>query len=169
MKKALIGALAMGIFCCAPIHVQASELEELGEYGRPYLYETTDTAEQIAEEIKLGEMELIAQLVQAEAGNQSFEGKCLVVDVVLNRIADPRFPNTAEEVIFQKYKGHYQFSVIKNGAWEKAAWNMTDEDYKAVVQEVTNRTNSDVLYFCSTNYIPKTKPLFKCGAHYFSM
>lgn len=158
MKKALIGALAMGIFCCAPIHVQAEE-------SVPYIYETNDTAEQIAEEISLGDMELIAQLVQAEAGNQSFEGKCLVVDVVLNRVRDSRFPNTVEEVIFQKK----QFSVVKNGAWEKAAWNMTDEDYDAVVQEVAKQTNTDVLYFCATNYIPKTKPLFKCGAHYFSM
>jgi spore germination cell wall hydrolase CwlJ-like protein len=163
MKKAIIGALALGIFMCAPITAEAT-YAEVGQYGRPGAFIPEDTTEQISEEQKLGDMELIAQLVQAEAGNQDFEGKCLVVDVVLNRVDSPKFPNTVEEVIFQDK----QFSVVKNGAWEKAAWHMTEDDYDAVQAEYESRGNKDVLYFCATGYISKTKPLFKHGGHYFS-
>lgn len=55
--------------------------------------------EEILEEMKYGDMELVAQLVQAEAGNQDLTGKRLVADVVYNRVRDPRFPNTVEGVV----------------------------------------------------------------------
>ena len=50
------------------------------------------------------EMRLIAQLVMAEAENQSELGKRLVIDTVLNRVdhPDPQFPDTVYEVIYQK-------------------------------------------------------------------
>ena len=57
--------------------------------------------EEIEEEIRLGEMELLAQLIEAEAGNQDYTGKRLVGDVVINRIRSNRFPNTLEEVMEQ--------------------------------------------------------------------
>ena len=60
---------------------------------------------------------MLAQLVQAEAGNQPLTGMRFVVDVVLNRVDDERFPNTIEGVIYQKG----QFSVIRNGQFDKAA------------------------------------------------
>ena len=103
MKKALLNALAIGVFFCASINAEAAGYLEVGEYGRPSIcvIETEDTEEQIQEEIRLGDMELMAQLVEAEAGNQPFEGKCLVVDVILNRVESPDWPNTIEEVIFQ--------------------------------------------------------------------
>lgn len=64
------------------------------------------------------EMAMLAQLVQAEAGNQDLKGKRLVADVVLNRVDSDKFPNAIEEVIFQK--NHVQFSVIVGGAFERA-------------------------------------------------
>ncbi len=164
MKKVLLATLALGVSISMPITSKAATYTEVGQYGRPFVEIVTDSEEQIEEEIKLGEMELISQLVQAEAGNQSLDGKRLVVDVVLNRVADPRFPDTVEEVIF----ADKQFSVILDGAWDKAAWNMSDEAFEAVKLEYEKQTNTDVLYFCATGYIPKTKPLFKEGGHYFS-
>lgn len=101
------------------------------------------TEEDLEEEIRFGEMELIAQLVQAEAGNQDLTGKRYVVDVVLNRVDSEEFPNTVEEVIFQEN----QFSVIKNGAFDEAAWNMTEEVYEAVLLGYEERLNYDILYF----------------------
>ena len=59
----------------------AAGYSEVGEYGRPFVLVTEDTQEQIQEEIRLGDMELVAQLVEAEAGNQSFEGKYEAVAV----------------------------------------------------------------------------------------
>lgn len=119
--------------------------------------------EDIAEEIKFGEMELVAQLVQAEAGNQDLMGKRLVVDVVLNRVDDERFPNSVEEVIFQK--DPVQFSVTTNGSFEKAGWNIDEETYQAVLMEYEERTNSGILYFSTTPCNGKNH--FQHGDHWF--
>lgn len=166
MKKRILGALVGAVlFSMASFtsHAYDSNFVEMGERGRPWMV-TTDSNEQIRDEIREGEMELIAQLVQAEAGNQDMEGKRRVVDVVLNRVDDPRFPNTVEEVIFQKG----QFQVVEDGAWEKAGWNMQESDYEAVSLEYDKRSDYQVLYFCAGGYINGTTPLYKLGGHYFS-
>lgn len=106
-------------------------------------YTEDPTEEEIEEEIRFGEMELIAQLVMAEAGNQDLTGKRYVVDVVLNRVDSDDFPDTVEEVIFQKN----QFSVIENGAFDEAGWSITEECYEAVELEYEERLNYDILYF----------------------
>lgn len=59
-----------------------------------------------------GAQYLLAQLVEAEAGNQSFEGRVAVANVVLNRVASGKFPNSIEAVIYQSG----QFSPITDGA-----------------------------------------------------
>ena len=105
--------------------------------------ELTNAEEEIAEEIRFGEMELIAQLVMAEAGNQDLTGKRYVADVVLNRVDSDEFPDTVEEVIFQKN----QFSVIENGDFDDAGWTITEECYEAVKLEYEKRLNYDILYF----------------------
>lgn len=163
MNKVFMGmaVLVSGLlFCCTNVH--AAGFTEVGEYGRPGVL-TLDTEEQIQEEIYLGELELLAQLVEAEAGNQEFEGKCLVVDVILNRVESDEFPNTISEVIFQDG----QFSVIKNGAFDKAAWNMQESDYAAVMCEVQMHQNKDVLYFNNCSHVAGTGKKFKVGDHWF--
>ena len=157
------GAVLMSglLFCCTKVH--AAEFSEVGQYGRPFVYVTEDTEEQIQEEIRLGEMELLAQLVEAEAGNQPFEGKCLVVDVILNRVESPDFPDSIEEVIFQDG----QFSVTTNGAFEEAAWNMQESDYAAVMCEMELHANKDVLYFNNCSIVAGTGTKFKVGGHWF--
>ena len=99
------------------------------------------TEEEIEEEIRFGEMELIAQLVMAEAGNQDLTGKRYVADVILNRVDSDIFPDTVEEVIFQEN----QFSVIENGAFDEAGWTITEECYEAVKLEYEERLNYDIL------------------------
>lgn len=116
--------------------IPATEIKEL-------TYVEDPTEEEIAEEIRFGEMELIAQLVMAEAGNQDLTGKRYVADVVLNRVDSDDFPDTVEEVIFQKN----QFNVIENGAFDEAAWTITEECYEAVLLEYEERLNYDILYF----------------------
>lgn len=37
---------------------------------------------------------MLAAIIECEAGNQSYEGKCAVGSVVINRVADPRFANS---------------------------------------------------------------------------
>lgn len=157
-----VAVLVAGLLFCCP-KVEAAGYSEVGQYGRPFVLVTEDTEEQIQEEIRLGEMELLAQLVEAEAGNQPFEGKCLVVDVILNRVESPDFPNSIEEVIFQDG----QFSVVTNGAYDNAGWNMQESDYAAVQCEMELHRNKDVLYFNNCSVVSGTGNKFKVGNHWF--
>lgn len=164
MKKIVLGALGLLSLASFSFDVQAAGYTEVGEYGRPFVIAVEDSQEQIEEEIYLGELEELAQLVEAEAGNQDFEGKCLVVDCVLNRVESPSFPDNIHDVIFQEG----QFSVINNGAFEKAAWNMKDSDYAAVMVETELHTNRDVLYFNNSKNVSGTGIPFKVGGHWFN-
>lgn len=53
----------------------------------------------------------LSRAIYAEAGNQSMKGRIAVGTVILNRVEDPSFPNTIEEVIFSPG----QFSPVANG------------------------------------------------------
>lgn len=119
--------------------------------------------EELKGEMIYDDMGMIAQLVEAEAGNQDLEGKRLVVDVVLNRVDSDQFPDTVEEVIYQKN----QFSVIKNGAFEKAGWNISDESFDAVRLEYEERTNNSVLFFGAKKRSYMKNGSFKCQDHWF--
>lgn len=54
----------------------------------------------------------LSRIINAESGNQSLEGKIAVGNVVLNRVASSKFPNTVYEVIFQRN----QFTPARNGS-----------------------------------------------------
>lgn len=54
----------------------------------------------------------LSRIIYAESGNQPLDGKIAVGNVVLNRVASPRFPNTVYEVIFQRN----QFTPAANGS-----------------------------------------------------
>ena len=58
------------------------------------------------------EIWLIATVVNWEAGNQSYEGKLAVANVVLNRVRSSKYPNTIKGVIYQ----NSQFSGVSDGA-----------------------------------------------------
>lgn len=54
---------------------------------------------------------LLACLVWHESRGEPYEGQVAVAEVVLNRCLSPLFPDTIEDVIFQRYPGQgYQFS-----------------------------------------------------------
>ena len=133
---------------------RAYEVEVAAERVR---WEATElTEEDIEEERYWDELELLALVVEAEAGNQDLTGKRLVVDVVLNRVDSPLFPDTITEVLEQPG----QFSTMSNGAVEDAGWHMQEDDYTAVMMEVTGgRLDYDIYYFTAGEYIH--------GDHYF--
>lgn len=53
---------------------------------------------------------ILACLVYHEARGEPFEGQVAVVEVVFNRCLSDEFPDTVEEVVFQKYGDVWQFS-----------------------------------------------------------
>lgn len=103
--------------------------------------------------------ETIAKVVQAEAGNQSLEGKRLVAAVVLNRVDNEIFPDTVDEVVSQQG----QFSTYRLLEKTEPAW----DDLLAVKMEMESRSNTEVLFFRSGHY-GCGKPVMQVGAHYFS-
>lgn len=58
------------------------------------------------------EMILLAALIQAEAGNQPYEGQLAVGAVVCNRVKSARYPNTIRDVIYAPG----QFGPASNGS-----------------------------------------------------
>lgn len=108
------------------------------------------------------EIEYLAMLVTAEAGNQPVLGKRLVIDTVLNRVEHPNFPNTIREVIDQTN----QFSPVVSGSIYR--YSATDEMVALIREEIEHRTDPDVIFFRANEYGPYGIPMYKLGGHYFS-
>ena len=113
------------------------------------------------------EYALLALVVEAEAGDQDFIGRRLVVDVILNRVASASFPNDIYGVIFQRN----QFSTTFDGAFDRVRREgITQMTYNAIDMELQlneNRYNTEVLFFTMGYYNPYCKPMFVWGTHYF--
>ncbi|PHF10411.1 peptigoglycan-binding protein LysM [Bacillus wiedmannii] len=100
--------------------------------------------------ISLQEVDLMARLVNAEAGGEPHKGKVSVAKVVLNRANANGFPNTITDVIYEPIKNGYAFTPVTDGRINQPA---TQEARMAVEEALTSKgTNSDWLYF----YNPKT-------------
>lgn len=106
-------------------------------------------------------LEILACCVEAEAGNQDLLGKRLVADVILNRVDSPRFPNTIEEVVSQKY----HFTTFWDGTMARIV--PSDETFKAVQMELDERTDSEILFFTAGDYNTYCLPAYRHGDHYF--
>ena len=76
------------------------------------------------------EMDLLAALLWSESGDQPLpDGLCWTCDVVLNRVDSGRWPSTIHDVIYQPG----QFSVVSNGALDRAYGNAPQICYDAIV------------------------------------
>lgn len=124
-----------------------------------------DGAEDVAVGYSASDLDLLAALVWAEAGDQPIpEGLCYVCDVVLNRVDSPAWPNTIREVIYQPG----QFSVVSNGALDRAYGNAPQVAYDAVLSQLQSRYNDDIIYF-SMGYNANGTIAFTHGTHYYSV
>ena len=59
------------------------------------------------------DVELLARLIEREAGNEGVNGWVAVGEVVINRVESERFPNTVKDVIYQEGNGVKQFAGAK--------------------------------------------------------
>lgn len=64
------------------------------------------------------ELNLLARLIAAEAGNEPYEGQVAVGAVVLNRVRSPLFPSTISGVIYEPWA----FESVSNGL----IWQVTN-------------------------------------------
>lgn len=115
----------------------------------------------IASSITDDERELLAKATYLEAGNQSIIGQRAVVEVILNRVMDDKFPDTIESVLYQPG----QFTT----APRIASATPNEEQYMAV--DMTLETSTPILEPCvlffSTGLPDWQTKYEKIGAHYF--
>lgn len=98
------------------------------------------------------DVDLLARLITAEAGNQPYEGKVAVGAVVMNRILSKDFPKTIPGVINQYNNGTYQFEPVMNGWINKPA---TPESFQAARDALNGADpTKGALYFYS-NWVTK--------------
>lgn len=109
----------------------------------------------------------LSRIIYAESGNQSLEGKIAVGNVILNRVADSRFPNTVKGVIFQKN----QFTPVSNGSIYRTPSNESIAAAKLCLEGTNTAGNS--LYFVNPRVSPnswasRNRPrVATIGAHAF--
>lgn len=108
-------------------------------------------------------LEELAVCVEAEAGNQSLEGRRMVVAVILNRVDAPEFPNTVKDVIEQK--GHFTSFWDGNMARIKEPSELS---IQAVQLELKERKYKTILFFRGGHYSKYGTPAWKFEDHYFS-
>lgn len=116
--------------------------------------------QEIADVITDDEIEMLVRLCFLEAGNQSFEGQRAVIEVVFNRLLSDEFPNTLNDVVYEKN----QFSP----AHLIPSTTPTEVQYK-VIETVLTDTNTildrGVVFFSCGQY--NDYLYAKIGDHYF--
>jgi len=107
----------------------------------------------------------LARLVWLEARGESDQGQRAVVEVVLNRVASDRFPNTINEVVFANNgNGRWQFSPAKRIPKTVA----TSKEYRNVYYVLYGGERilpADVVYFSTT--AANSRVYCKIGCHVF--
>ena len=95
----------------------AEQITEKTETITPEAPEETEPEEQPEEvsryaalNVTEDDIDMLAALAWHEARGEPFEGQVAVVLTALNRCLSPEFPDTVEEVVFQKYGDVWQFS-----------------------------------------------------------
>lgn len=144
----------------------AAVLREEEELTRASVRSTRSARRQV---LSLSEesAEMLMKIAMAEAGGEDLQGKALVMNVVINRIRDPEFPNTVEGVIFQPG----QFSPVSDGRYYDMEPDQDCE--KALYMVVNGWDESQGATYFRTNVHEETwhssnlKMLFVHGGHAF--
>lgn len=107
------------------------------------------------------DLQLLACIIEAEAGNQSEEGKVAVGNVVLNRVRSSEFPNTIYGVIYQSG----QFTPVDNGSMAITLAKGAESSCVDAAQKALSGVNyvGDALFFRTNN----GRPGQVIGAHVF--
>ncbi|MDE7354289.1 MAG: cell wall hydrolase [Acetatifactor sp.] len=121
------------------------------------------------------DVEVLLRIVEAEAGSEDEDGRLLVANVVLNRVASDMFPDTVPDVVFQQGKGVTQFSPVASGSYYRV--KVSEKTVSAVERALKGEDISQgALYFASRRYASGSKMrwfdekltfLFQHGGHEF--
>ena len=113
------------------------------------------------------ELLLLSKLITGEARGESYEGQVAVAAVVINRVKDERFPNSIEDVIYQRNA----FSVVNDGSINMSP---TESAYKAARDALygLDPTNKSVYFWnpeiATCKWIKTLNPHMRIGNHVFA-
>lgn len=89
---------------------------------------------------------ILTRIVEAEATDKDKKSKILVANVILNRMRDDEFPDTVEEVVFQKVGSAVQFSPVADGRYDLVT--IQDSTIESVDRALAGEDYSEgALYF----------------------
>lgn len=121
----------------------------------------------------MSELEMLACVIYQEAGgdHQCDDCRRRVADVVLNRVADPRFPNTMYEVLTAKSQyGRFHWTGI---VWPSRAKNAGEkhavERAWRIAEEVLNGQHSELYgngYIWQAQFKQSNDNIYCCGHYY---
>ncbi|MGN1140519.1 MAG: cell wall hydrolase [Oliverpabstia sp.] len=95
--------------------------------------------------------ENLLAIVEAEAGGEDLEGRIMVANVILNRVANEQFPNDVTSVIWDRSGGSPQFSPTADGRIYTVT--ISDTTREAVNRAIDGEDLSQgALYFISKNH-----------------
>lgn len=126
------------------IDTRPQETEAPREESGSQEQESEETAETAAS-VSQDDLDLMAAIIECEAGGESYEGKVAVGAVVMNRVNSSKFPNTISEVIYQRG----QFSPVASGKLSRVLSRGAREDCYEAARDVLNGANTvgDKLFF----------------------
>lgn len=115
-------------------------------------------------EITEDDVYTLACLVYHEARGECFEGQVAVVEVVFNRMISDQFPDTVEEVVFQKYGDVWQFSPAPY-LWTAEPGETQFQAVYTALNETEYNVTPETVYFSTAPYNDKISAII--GNHYF--
>lgn len=117
------------------------------EQGQAAEETEADSSQAAAQEVSVStsDLDLMAAIIECEAGGESYEGKVGVGAVIMNRIRSGEFPNTLSEVIYQSG----QFEPTWTGKLSNVLSRGASEACYAAAQDVFSGANTigDRLFF----------------------
>jgi N-acetylmuramoyl-L-alanine amidase len=130
--------------------------------------ETSNKISRGSREFTNEDIELLARVIHGEARGEDFEGQVAVGAVVVNRLNDPRFPDTIQGVIYQKGA----FTAVSD---KQIHLTPDDEAFRAAEAALDGKdpTGGAIYYYnpkTATDRWIKSRPVIKqIGNHTFSI
>lgn len=117
----------------------------------------------------------LLSIVEAESGGEDIEGRIMVANVILNRVASDRFPDSVYDVVWEVVGGMAQFSPTEDGRISSVTISETTEEAVKKAIEGTDLSEG-ALFFVAKDQASQDnvkwfesdlKPLFEHGVHSF--
>ena len=146
MKKVIL-LLMLGLFWMIPIKVAAQDVIFLtdSEQSQASICKA-DRVRNTNVEVTYEEAQLLMKLARSEAGDLGQDAMLIVMNVVINRRNDDRFPDNIHDIVYAEG----QFSVVTNGEFDKADIN-PDTHIALARLEMGEDISDGALYFESSS------------------